>query len=131
MSFIATQNDKMDDAVKAFQDIINNMPESQNAFDIAKESILTNYRTQRNTKSSVIWSYIYAQDLGLDYDRNKLVFENVQGMTLADVKKFQEERVKDRLYTYCILGNEKSLDFNAMATYGKVQKLSLEEIFGY
>jgi predicted Zn-dependent peptidase len=131
MSFIATQNDKMDDAVKAFQDIINNMPESQNAFDIAKESILTNYRTQRNTKSSVIWSYVYAQDLGLDYDRNKLVFENVQGMTLADVKKFQEERVKDRLYTYCILGNEKSLDFNAMATYGKVQKLNLEEIFGY
>ncbi|MDR1951616.1 MAG: insulinase family protein, partial [Bacteroidales bacterium] len=40
-SFIATQNDKMNDATEAFQDIINNMPESQNAFDIAKESILS------------------------------------------------------------------------------------------
>jgi len=130
-SFIATQNDKMNDAVKAFQEIINNMPESQNAFDIAKESILTNLRTQRITKSSVIWSFINAQDLGLSYDRNKLIFEKVQDLTLADVKKFQEENVKDRTFTYCILGSEKDLDFKAMATYGKVQKLTLTDIFGY
>ncbi|MDR2938355.1 MAG: insulinase family protein [Prevotellaceae bacterium] len=131
-SFIATQNDKMDDAVKAFHEIINEMPESQNAFDIAKESMLTNLRTQRTTKSGVIWSYIYTHDdLGLNYDRNQQVFEKVQGMTLADVKKFQEENVKGRAYTYCILGNEKDLDFKTMATYGKVQKLKLEDIFGY
>ena len=121
----------MDDAVKAFQDIINNMPESQNAFDIAKENLLTNLRTQRITKGSIIWNYIFAQDLGLDYDRNKLIFENVQNMTLADVKKFQEEHVKDRMYTYCILGSEKDLDFNTMAEYGKIQKLTLEDLFGY
>jgi predicted Zn-dependent peptidase len=131
MSFIATQNDKMDDAVKAFEDIINNMPESQNAFDIAKESILSNLRTQRITKASVIWNYINAQDLGLNYDRNKLIFENVQDMSLADVVKFQQENIKGRKYTFCILGDEKTLDFKTMATYGKIQKLTLTDIFGY
>ncbi len=130
-SYIATQNDKMDDAVKAFHDIINNMPESQNAFDIAKENILTNLRTQRITKSWVIWEYINAQDMGLNYDRNKVIFEKVQNLTLDDVKKFQQEHIKDRKYTYCILGREKDLDFKAMGTYGKIQKLTLTDIFGY
>jgi predicted Zn-dependent peptidase len=129
VSFIATQNDKMDDAVQAFHDIINNMPESQNAFDAAKESILTNLRTQRTTRANVLWRYINAQDLGIDYDRNIQVFEKVQNMTLADVKKFQQER--NRTYTYCILGRERDLDFKAMATYGRIQRLTLADIFGY
>jgi predicted Zn-dependent peptidase len=130
-SFIATQNDKMDDAAKAFEDIINNMPQSQNAFEIAKEGLLTNLRTQRINRTAVLWNYVSAQDLGLNYDRNKLIFENVQNMTLADVVKFQQENVKNRNYVYCILGNEKTLDFKTMATYGKIQKLTLTDIFGY
>lgn len=34
---IATQNDKMMDAIKTFNDIINNMPESEAAFKLAKK----------------------------------------------------------------------------------------------
>jgi len=130
-SIVATQNDKMDEAVMVFLDIINNMPESQNTFDIAKENILTNLRTQRITKSSILWNYIYAQDLGLNYDRNKLIFEKVQNMTLADVMKFQEENIKNRTYTFCILGDEKTLDFNAMSNYGEIKRLTLTDLFGY
>ena len=130
-SFIATQNDKMDDAVKAYNEIINNMPSSEKAFDIAKESIISQLRTRRITKSGVLWWYIAAQDLGLNYDHLKLIFENVQNLTLADVEKFQKENIKDRKYTYCILGDDKTLDFKKMSEYGKVQKLALVDIFGY
>ncbi|MDR0437643.1 MAG: insulinase family protein [Bacteroidales bacterium] len=130
-SFIATQNDKMNDAVEAFHDIINNMPQSENAFEIAKESIISNLRTQRITRNRVLWTYLNAQDMGLNFDRNKLTFEKVQGMTLADVVAFQEEHIKNRKYTYCILGDEKTLNFKTMATYGQIRKLTLAEIFGY
>ena len=44
-SFIATQNDKMMDAVTAFDEIINQMPQSEAAFNIAKENIIANLRT--------------------------------------------------------------------------------------
>jgi hypothetical protein len=50
---------------------------------------------------------------------------------LADVVKFQQENIKDRKYTYCILGDEKTLDFKTMATYGTIRKLTLADIFGY
>ncbi|RHJ90134.1 M16 family metallopeptidase [Parabacteroides bouchesdurhonensis] len=130
-TFIATQNDKMIDAMKAFDEIINNMPESEKAFNLAKESIITRLRTERITKSDVLWSYLRSRDLGLTTDSRKALFEQVRTMTLQDIKAFQEKWVKGRKYTYCILGDEKDLDLESLATYGPIQKLSQEELFGY
>jgi len=131
IAFIATQNDKMGTAMDAFEDIINNMPESEKAFDLAKESIITRIRTQRIIKSAVISNYLAAQDLGIDYDRRKNTFEKVQTMTLADVKAIQEKWVKDRTYIYCVLGDSKNLDLKKLETFGPITRLTKEQIFGY
>ncbi len=130
-SFIATQNDKMMDAMDAFDQIINNIPLSENAFKIAKESLLANLRTQRTIKSNILWSYIAMEKLGLNYDINKTIYEKVQGYTLQDVVNFQQQWVKDRIYYYCILGDEKNLDLEGLKKYGKIEKLTTEQIFGY
>lgn len=130
-AFIATQNEKMQQAVEAFADIINNMPESEAAFKIAKDAIVSRMRTERTIKSSVLWAYLDAKDMGVDYDRNKNIYEQVQGLTLDDVKAYQQQWVKDRTYTYCILGDTKDLDLNYLRTLGPVKCLSQEEIFGY
>lgn len=130
-TFIATQNDKMIDAMKAFNDIINNMPESEKAFTLAKEALITRMRTERITKSGVLWSYLNAQDLGLNTDSRKALYEKVPSMTLTDIKAFQEKWVKGRKYTYCVLGDEKDLDLKSLSTYGPITRLSKEELFGY
>lgn len=131
VAFIATQNDKMKQAVEAFDDIINNMPESQAAFDIAKEAMLTRLRTQRTVREEVLNSYIESKDLGLDEPLDRAIFEAVQDMTLEDVKAIQEKWVKDRKYTYAILGDIKDLDMAYLKTLGPVKTVTLEEIFGY
>ena len=130
-TFIATQNDKMNDALQAFQSILTDMPLSENAFKLAKEGLITRLRTNRIIKENVLWNYIYAQDLGLKVDRRKDVFEKVPSMTLADIKAFQEEWVKNRTYTYYILGKEADLDLKALEKYGPIQRISQEELFGY
>ena len=130
-NFIATQNDKLIDALTAFDEIINEMPVSEGAFNLAKENILANIRTTRTVKENVLWSYLSARRLGLTEDINKLVFEKVPGYTLDDVVKFQQENVKGRPYTICILGREKDLDLKALKQYGDIRRVSLEDIFGY
>ncbi len=130
-TFIATQNDKMLDAMKAFDEIINNMPESEKAFTLAKEALITRLRTERITKSGVLWSYLNAQDLGLNVDSRKELFEKAQTMTMEDIKAFQQKWVKDRKYVYCVLGDEKDLNMKDLAGYGPIQKLTKEELFGY
>lgn len=132
-TFIATQNDKMVDAISAFDEIINNMPQSEAAFEVAKENLIAKMRTQRTIKENILFAYYYARMLGLDYDINKEIFEKVQNMTLADVVDFQQKVIKDRTYKLGILGDEKDLNLKALEKMGykKVTRVSLEEIFGY
>ena len=132
-AFIASQNDKVKEAVEAFDSIINDMPESEKAFEVAKTSLLTGIRTGRTTGFGVLSEYLDLQDYGLTEDREKAVFEQVQGMTLADVKAFQEKWIKGRKYVYGILGNQNDPKFDNefVSTLGPVTELTLEEIFGY
>ncbi|MDR1552925.1 MAG: insulinase family protein [Prevotellaceae bacterium] len=128
---IITQNDKVSSAIDAFADIINNMPESEAAFTIAKQALLLRLSTERIIKNNVLWAYMDAKDMGVDYDRNKAIYENVQNMTLADVKSFQEKWIKDRTYYHGILTNSKELDLNKVRQLGEIRFLKQEEIFGY
>ena len=130
-SMIATQNDKMEDAVTAFNEIINDMPESQRAFDLAKEGLEARLRTDRIIKDNIAWEYINAQDMGDDHDTRREVFEALPSMTLDDIVKFQKENVKGRTYYYCILGDIEDLDMDALSKLGKVVVLTQEDIFGY
>ena len=131
LAFIATQNDKLRQAVEAFDEIINDMPESQAAFDIAKESMINKLRTKRVVRDQVLWNYLNDRDLGLSESLDRQIFEAVQTMTLEDVKAIQEKWVKGRCYTYGILGDKKDIDISYLKTLGPVKEVSPEEIFGY
>ncbi|MDR3267171.1 MAG: insulinase family protein [Tannerella sp.] len=130
-TMIATQNDKLADANAAFIEILNNMPESEKAFGLAKEGIISNIQTSRVLREAVLWNYLRAQEFGYNYDSRKDIFEKVQTMTLSDIKAFQEKYIRNKPYTYCILGDTNDLDTNLLNSLGKVRKLTQEEIFGY
>jgi len=130
-AFIATQNDKVKDAVNEFQLILNDMPLSDKAFDIAKESIVTNIRTSRILREDILWNYISAQEFGYQTDSRIELFNKIQPMTLSDIKTFQEKYVKGKTYDYCILGDTKDLDKDLLSSFGQVKELTLEELFEY
>ena len=130
-AFIATQNDKMKTAIEAFDEIINDMPESETAFNIAKEALITSLRTERITGRSVLYSYKATREMGLTEERSKKMYEVLPTLTLEDVKATQDKWVEDRTYCYGILGDIKDLDTKYLSTLGPVTILSLEEIFGY
>ena len=130
-AFIATQNDKVQQAVEAFDDIIENMPRSNKAFDLAKSGVLANLESKRTTKANVLWSFLDYEKFGLKEDINKTVYEGVKNLTLDNVATFQQSFIKGRPYTYCILGDKNDLDMNYIGSLGKIKFLSQEEIFGY
>ncbi len=130
-AFIATQNDKMAQAMQAFAEIIENMPESPAAFKLAKESQIATMRTQRTTKTEVLNAFMAAQDLGIDFDRNERIYNGLQSLTLDDVKEFQQRNVKNLNYTYMILGDTKEIDMEFLRQIGEVEMVSSEDIFGY
>ena len=131
ISYIATQNDKLNDALVALTALLNNMPESEKAFTLAKSGIIQKMRTDRITKSDILWQYESAKKLGVDYDLRKDVYVKVPNMTFNDVKAFHTNYIKDKKHSYLVLGDKKEIDFKMLKKYGKVKYLKMEDIFGY
>ena len=131
-AFIATQNDKMQQAIEAFDEIIENMPQSEAAFELTKQGILTGMATARTTKMDILWKYIGDMRFGItDFNRTEAVYNGIQTMTLEDVVEFQQNHIKGRDYVYCILGDKNDVDMKYLKTLGKVEFVTPTQIFGY
>ena len=130
-AYIGSQNDKLVKAVTAFDEIINNMPQAEKNFEIAKTSLDSQLRTNRVTGASVLNSYLNDKELGLSEPRAKGIFKALDGLTMDDLVSTQQKWIKDRSYIYGIVGDTRDLDMDFLRTLGPVQILSLEEVFGY
>ncbi len=131
LTHIGTQNDKLMDALEAFTDLLDNMPVSELNFDLAKTSLISQYRTNRTRKMNIINYYLTCEEMGLKTPMDKTNYNLIQKMTLDDVTNFNKTYIKGQKRVVVVLGNKDEVDLKGLEKYGKVTTLSLEEIFGY
>jgi predicted Zn-dependent peptidase len=131
MTYIVSQNDKMMDCINTFKSIIDTIPQSQTAFDIAKQSAMKSLQTARTTKYSILTSYYWAKKRGFDFDLNERIYNALPSVTLQDIVDFERKNMVGKTYKYFILGDEKELDMKALEQIGPIHRLTTEEIFGY
>ena len=132
-AIIATQNDKLIDAMNAFNELFDQMPVAEANFNMAKDAEISAIRTARTTKMGIINSYLYYERMGFNPKKNhaKMLFEAYPNVTMKDIVNFNHKYIKGQKKVYMCLGKEADMDFNALAKFGKVKKLKLEDIFGY
>ena len=128
---IITQNDKMMDCIHQFHAILDNMPESEHAFKIAKEALAKRLASQRTTKFALINAWIDAKNKGIDYDLNERIYEALDKVTLKDIADFEHQQMAKKSFRYVILGNEHDLDIKSLEKIGPIRRVTTEEIFGY
>ena len=132
-AIIATQNDKLIDAMNAFNELFDQMPQSEANFQMAKDAMMSGIRTARTTKMGIINSYLNYEKMGYDMKKSRahILFEAYPKVTMQDIVNFNHKYIKGQKKVYMCLGKEADMDFNALAKFGKVKKLKLEDIFGY
>ena len=128
---IITQNDKLFDALDAYEELFNDMPQAEANFKLAKDALLAGSRTARTTKFGIISTYLQCEKMGWKEPLRKQNFQAYQKMTMNDLVNFQKQYIKGQKKSYLVLGKESEIDFNKLAKFGKVKKLTLDEIFGY
>ncbi len=131
IAYVGTQADKMNDAVKSMNELINDLPEADKLFTDAKTAIKKDIESDRITDEAVIFNYLAAQRLGLDEDIRKKTYAEVDKLTFSDIKNFTKNELSGKPYTYCIVASDKKVNVDDLKQYGDVKKLSLEDIFGY
>lgn len=129
--YIGTQADKLNDAVDALLTLMNEMPEAKDQFENAKLSALKSLESSRILNDNIFWNYLSLKKQGLNTDTRIALYKDIKLMTLDDLKAFFSEHVKGKKYHYSIIGKEENLDFNALSKLGKVQKLTIKDLFGY
>lgn len=130
-AYVGTQSDKFQDAVDGMNDLINQLPESEKAIEVAKEGLQKKLATERITEDDILFSYLNAQKMGRDFDIRKNIYESIPQMSFKNLKEFHTIEIAQKPYTYCILSGEGKIDEQSLKKIGDVKVLSLEEIFGY
>ena len=71
------------------------------------------------------------KNLGLDFDLNKKIYEDLKTVQLKDMVDFEKANMAKKPLRYLILGDEKELDMKALEKIGPIRRLTTEEVFGY
>jgi predicted Zn-dependent peptidase len=130
-AYIGTQADKLPEAMKSMNDLLVNMPKSDKNFKLSVDAALQKIRTSRITRTSLLFNFIDNERKGITNDSRKDIFEKLPNLTFQDLENFQTQNIKSNNYNIMILGKKSELDLNTLKKYGKVEFLSLEQIFGY
>jgi len=131
ISYIGTQSDKLSEAMDGLTGLLNNMPLSDVSFNSAKDGAIKQMQAERYLNAAVLNLYLDNKKLGIDYDLRRNIYESYPGLSINDIKAFQEKYIKDKKFTYLVLGDKSKIDFSILEKYGKVEFLTLEQIFGY
>lgn len=130
-AYIGSQADKFHEAIAGMSELLNGLPESAKLLETAQVNMKKNLQTERIRQDNIIYTYLDAQERGIDYDVRQKTYEALDKMSYADLKKFSDTQLANKPYTLCVVASEKRVTPADLAKYGSVKKLSLDEIFGY
>jgi predicted Zn-dependent peptidase len=131
IAYVGSQADKMTDAVNGMNELLNVLPQNEKSFEIGKNNVLNNLESDRITKDAIFFYYFADQKLGYDYDSRVDVYKGLQAIDFATIKKFHEDKVANKPYTYLIVASDKKVKMEDMQKFGTVTTLTLEQLFGY
>ncbi|HQW83917.1 MAG TPA: insulinase family protein [Ferruginibacter sp.] len=131
IAYVGCQADKFNESIVAMNELLNDLPDVEENIKYAQQGIKKDIETERITQDGIIFNYLTAQHKGLNYDIRKKIYTAVDGIGFKELKKFHDEYIANKAYTYCIVASDKKLSEEDMKKYGEVKKLSLEELFGY
>ncbi|MGA9211500.1 M16 family metallopeptidase [Kaistella sp.] len=131
MSYVGSQADKFNDATTAMNELLTKMPDLPVNLDLARIQVKKDIQTERITQDKIIFNYLAAKDLGSTEDVRKNLYNTVDKITMPELENFHKTNFSGKPYTYSIVASEKKVPLSDMQKLGEVQKVSLEELFGY
>jgi len=126
--YIATQADKTPEAIAAFVELIDNLPESDPRFETVRQQLLNKYRTSRTSFREVLGAVRSWELYGLDGDPRKAHFEQAQSIQTADMMAFHAAEISGRPKRISIVGDTSRIDMEAVSALGTVIELTADDL---
>ena len=129
--FIGTQSDKFHDAINGMNELIMELPMNEQIFEMSKNSLLNNLRTNRIMPEERVGYMYYMEQMKLTEDPSKTAFNEIQSLTFDNISNYHKQNVAGKTYAMCVVASKDRIKDTDLSKYGKVIKLNLQDIFGY
>ena len=126
---IQTQADKTLEALEAFIDLLDNLPESEDRFATARQAIVNRYRTAKLGFRSVTGAVRSWERLGLEPDPRRARYTAIQDSSLETILQFHRQYIANKPKLISIVGDSEKIDLEKLAEIGTVKIIPLEKIF--
>ena len=126
---IGCQADKTNDALEAFIDLFDNLPESPERYAETVDALLNRYRTSKIGFRNVIGSVRSWERLGLSIDPRAERYEALQAVEIETLFDFHKEHISGQPKLISIVGDASKIDVDRLAKVGTVTMVSVDELF--
>jgi len=130
-AMIGCQADKTPEALGAFLELIDNMPESPERFEAAKTGLINQYRTSRLDFRTILGEVRKWERQRVAVDPRAWRFERIQQSSLEGMLDFYREHIQGRPKLISIVGDKSQFDLASLEQYGEIVELSAEDLFSY
>ncbi|MDR1526379.1 MAG: insulinase family protein [Dysgonamonadaceae bacterium] len=126
---IGTQADKTLEAIEVYYDLLTNMPQYADRLRDIKEYMKETASVEKPHFRNASQIYEAWKRRGYTQSPAATHKDVIDRLTFDDIVKFYNERIKGRPIAIAVVGNPKMIDEKALATYGKIIRLSNSKIF--
>lgn len=129
MGNIGTQPDKAGEALVAFLDLFENLPESEGRFENTLGSLENQYRVGKLNFRAIPGAVKAWERLGFEEDPRPRRFRNLFEAKLKDLIAFHQARISGRPKLISIVGPRDRLDLESIKSLGTFNELTADQIF--
>ena len=126
---IATQPDKAAEALAAFLDLFENMPQSEDRFQNTLRSLENQYRVSKINFRGILGAVRSWEQLGLEADPRRKRFEEILTAEFPTLLDFQRKRIAERPRLISIVGPRDRIDLSRIEQFGQIREVTVEDIF--
>lgn len=127
--FLGTQSDKTLDGSKALVDLIKDMPERMEKFNVSKDALIMSRASQYYTFRSMPSAVASWIEEGYDHDPRIEMTDIIKNTEYKDVYNFYERTVKNRPVIIMMSGNMKRIDTKELEKFEKITKYKYSDLF--
>lgn len=125
--FLSTQADKTIDAIEALEELLADMPLSEERLKATRDNLVNQAQSAYpNFRQKTQQIALYKKQ-GYEEDPNKLLVEDVSKISLQELEDFYKKNIQGQTIVYIVVGNKRNIDMKQLEQLGEVEELKVKD----